>query len=677
MQALTYRHFSFTTAQHHLCTHFLQPRMDYPIANLERAQARMNVLDDTQRQNVRTFVYSPRGESGDETYKRIATFYYVMGLTYDQIAHHLHISNTTIKNVISVVPNNPVVERPDPGGSGREDPLVDVKEQVRELLTEYEPMTFMQLLRLLRVSINAPTLYSIIEQLGYTFKNRSKIINGDCQRLMAMRYLACCKILDFKSDLERQAAEAGKRVIWCFTDQSGFKANIMFSQKYISLAGHRVFTKHDVTPSRSQANIMLFVSQFGVEHCYYHKNTSKPADWDDMHLKDYQNRCAVRAVSIADYKKRLAAWEHLREEIVQKRKQDSLEKRENKKLITQQRNVNRRVSKETSDRSNARVAAVHGLNLRQLAARNKELAEELRAQKAKRAAKYQLDKAAAAAASAAVAVTPVKKAPQKKKRLNETIVASKAAEDDWDSLNTDNEKPVTMLVHNPVVRCGKPEGDEAKDAKAKKFGIASIFFDSDDDDDLEDFQEEVQAHEFVLLKSGLPAKPREPKPLAKFKSPPYRPGMTTASVAEAFSAAGAAMRRKYPDDIIVMCLDNAPIHRDSVGLGKNVDYMVYLPPYSPEVNTCEPIFSGAKAHVSNYVVKQFTGGEWEEALKAVLVPYFEGLVTQPYFDHVWGLMKAYRDCDGSMQAGSALYNKTKGTSPLPNKDDGSDDLMHG
>eukprot|EP00461_Guttulinopsis_vulgaris_P007726 UN07776 len=105
-------------------------------------------------------------------------------------------------------------------------------------------------------------------------------------------------------------------------------------------------------------------------------------------------------------------------------------------------------------------------------------------------------------------------------------------------------------------------------------------------------------------------------------------------------------------------MDNAPIHKEFPSIEQLVDVLVYLPPYSPELNACEYCFSQLKAHLPKIIQTQHTGREWEDVCGAAINSLLPTINTSLLYERVWKLMQCVVDCKGSMREANKLYNST-------------------
>lgn len=77
------------------------------------------------------------------------------------------------------------------------------------------------------------------------------------------------------------------------------------------------------------------------------------------------------------------------------------------------------------------------------------------------------------------------------------------------------------------------------------------------------------------------------------------------------------IKKKHPDKTVVIVVDNAPCHRPRILRKIPGLILLFLPPYSPELNPTERFFEELRKSTANRIFK--TVAEQEEAIEAKLL----------------------------------------------------------
>lgn len=90
---------------------------------------------------------------------------------------------------------------------------------------------------------------------------------------------------------------------------------------------------------------------------------------------------------------------------------------------------------------------------------------------------------------------------------------------------------------------------------------------------------------------------------------------------EGFDSVGAQvflteLKQKHPDETVILVWDNAPCHRPLELRSIPGLIVIFLPPYSPELNPCERFFEEIRKATANQIFR--TIGEQEVVLEARL-----------------------------------------------------------
>src|SRR3989344_2666031 len=79
------------------------------------------------------------------------------------------------------------------------------------------------------------------------------------------------------------------------------------------------------------------------------------------------------------------------------------------------------------------------------------------------------------------------------------------------------------------------------------------------------------------------------------------------------------LKKHHPNKMVVLVWDNAPCHRPLIHRTIPGLIVLFLPPYSPELNPCERFFEELRKATANQIFKSITDQEMaiEEKLKAL------------------------------------------------------------
>jgi len=90
------------------------------------------------------------------------------------------------------------------------------------------------------------------------------------------------------------------------------------------------------------------------------------------------------------------------------------------------------------------------------------------------------------------------------------------------------------------------------------------------------------------------------------------------------------LSKKKPDELKVIVLDNGAFHKGkSLIIPKNI-VLVFLPPYSPELNPAELVWLNMKRKTTNIIYKTM------EELKTNLDQIVENLITKEFIMNLCG-----------------------------------------
>jgi hypothetical protein len=76
------------------------------------------------------------------------------------------------------------------------------------------------------------------------------------------------------------------------------------------------------------------------------------------------------------------------------------------------------------------------------------------------------------------------------------------------------------------------------------------------------------------------------------------------------------LKKEYPDTLVIVVWDNAPCHRPTIHREIPGLIVLFLPPYSPQLNPCERFFEELRRATANTIFK--TIGEQENAIDTAL-----------------------------------------------------------
>lgn len=78
---------------------------------------------------------------------------------------------------------------------------------------------------------------------------------------------------------------------------------------------------------------------------------------------------------------------------------------------------------------------------------------------------------------------------------------------------------------------------------------------------------------------------------------------------EAMRAFLFELKKKHPDKTVILVVDNAPCHRPKVHRAIPGLILLFLPPYSPELNPAERFFGELRKATANQIFKTIDGQE--------------------------------------------------------------------
>jgi transposase len=83
------------------------------------------------------------------------------------------------------------------------------------------------------------------------------------------------------------------------------------------------------------------------------------------------------------------------------------------------------------------------------------------------------------------------------------------------------------------------------------------------------------------------------------------------------------LKKKYPNKMVVVVWDNAPCHRPKIHREIPGLIVLFLPPYSPQLNPCERFFEELRKATANQIFKTIEAQE--KAIDAVLNTWADNL----------------------------------------------------
>lgn len=221
--------------------------------------------------NALRFLCRPPAPNEDPIACRVAVFWYISGLTRDQIANVLKVSPRKITDITKDIESGgAVIARSRARESVKTDTSVEV---IQGLVENSPPLSSDEIMKRAKPLINLTKhkMFSVIKYIGWSWKLESKIVNCDSNVNMERRMKESPSILGMLTNPPTQKKE--RVVIWF--DQSGFKSKTILRGKVATPRGYRPFIRDEQGWGSSQANICVFATKDKIIHVYFHKAPKK------------------------------------------------------------------------------------------------------------------------------------------------------------------------------------------------------------------------------------------------------------------------------------------------------------------------------------------------------------------------------------------------------------------
>jgi transposase len=101
------------------------------------------------------------------------------------------------------------------------------------------------------------------------------------------------------------------------------------------------------------------------------------------------------------------------------------------------------------------------------------------------------------------------------------------------------------------------------------------------------------------------------------------------------------LKKQYPDTMVILVWDNAPCHRPKVHREIPGLIIIFLPPYSPQLNPCERFFEELRKSTANQIFKGIE--EQERAIEKKLNALADNL---PAMKQLLGYEWILKQCSG-------------------------------